>query len=378
MDITGDVKKTMRKIRVLHKINSQIGGVEKYVFNNLKYIDRNKFEFDVLTTNKEIINTEEFRQLNFGVKNYSLQGRNDKQLMVKEINKILDDKYDVIHLHTSRWTGFLLEEIAIKRKIPKIIVHSHLSGISGTSSKVTEEVENLHNYYKSKFNEDLATDFCACSKSSAEWLFGNQIENSKIQIMKNAIDVDKYVFNNFIRTEVRRRLGLEDCFVLGHVGRMAYQKNHEFLIDTFFEVYKKNKKARLLLIGNGELEDSLKERVNKYGLNDAVLFGGWQNDVSMYLQAMDLFLLPSHYEGFPIVLVEAQTAGLKCIASSNITDEVMLTENIKFLELIREKWVDGIVELSDKYERINMSDLITEKGYNIKFAVKDLEKLYEL
>jgi glycosyltransferase involved in cell wall biosynthesis len=373
----------MKKVKILHKISASMGGIERYVFNNLEFINRDRFQFDILTRNMEIKNSEECKKYGFEIKYFSNTYSNNKELFIKEISDIFDSGYDVIHLHTTQWTGFLLEEIAMEKKIPKVIVHSHSTGelipMNSTSSTDThEKYKNLHEYYKAKFNERLATDFCACSWSAADWLFGPQIQRDKIQLMKNAINVDKYIFNQKIRKEVREKLGVENCFVLGHVGRMSKEKNHEFLIDTFNEVYKRNNKARLLLIGEGNTEVNIKDKVNEYGLQDVVILLGWRNDVERIMQAMDLFLLPSLFEGLGIVLIEAQAAGLKCICSDRVPKEAAITNNVEFIPLDIDKWADKVFKNSNDYDRENMYECITNAGYNIKYSVKELEKLYEL
>lgn len=375
----------MKKIKVLHKVSANIGGIERYVFNNMEYVNRDKFQFDFLTQNKNFANTDEYKRYQFGIKYFSVTDRDNKELFIKEINDILDEgEYDIFHLHTGQWTGLLLEEIAMQKKVPKVIVHSHCSErvvpqleFASSSPETLAKYSQLHEFYKSKFTEYHATDFWACSQAAADWLFGSQIPRNKIRIMKNAIDLDKYRFKPTIRKEVREQLGIENCFVLGHVGRMVYEKNHTFLIDVFQEVYKRNKKARLLLIGSGDLEDNIRSQVKKYGLQDVVLFGGWRNDVARILQAMDLFLLPSRYEGLGLVLIEAQAAGLKCICSNNVPEEASVTCNIEFFPLDINDWTDRICKIPNVYDRADMDEIITKSGYNIKFAINELEKLYE-
>ncbi len=375
----------MKRIKVLHKISAGIGGIERFIFNNMEYINMSKFQFDFLTRNRGIVSTEEYNKYKFGIKYFSAADRYNKELFIDEINDILSEGYDAIHLHTTQWTGFLLEEIAMKKKIPKIIVHAHSTGgiiplSSGelVSKEKLEEYDKLHKYYRDQFNQSLATHFCACSKDASNWLFGQQIPQNKIQIIKNAVDVDKYKFNTNVRKEIREEFCIEKCFVLGHVGRMSYEKNHEFLIDTFYKVYQRNDNARLLLIGGGPEENSIRKKVSNYGLNDVVFFLGWRNDVPRLLQAIDIFLLPSFFEGLGIAVIEAQAAGLRCICSGNVPSEVAITNNVEFISLDDEKWANKIFQLANEYERKDTTDIITAAGYNIKYEAKELEKLYEL
>lgn len=373
----------MKKIKILHKIGYSIGGIENYIFNNMEYIDKNRFQFDFLTRNTSLNTTGIYIKYKFGIKNFSTTDRCSREIFVKEINDILDEGYDVVHLHTPQWTGLLLEELAMKKNIPKVIVHAHSTGLVvpvldvDKTSDTLEKYKKVHEQNKLKIDERYATDFCACSNEAADWLFGPQISRDKIHIMKNAINVDKYIYNEQIRKNIRLELGIDDCFVLGHVGRMSYEKNQEFLIDVFAKIHQKYKKVKLLLVGSGNMEESLKRRVSQYDISDSVLFLGWRDDINNIMQAMDLFLMPSKFEGLGIALIEAQASGLRCICSDKVPKEAAITKNVAFMELDHEKWIDCICKNLNKYERQNKYEIVTNAGYNIKYAVKELEKLYE-
>jgi len=367
----------MKKIKVLHfPIRNNIGGVTQYALNNWKYIDKERFQFDFATLSKNLDYEDELIKQGCKVFHISCYAEDNKTQFAKEINQILDENYDVIHLHTSYWKTFCIEEIAKQRKVPKVIVHSHNTMVNINDENERIRILKIHNLQKRCFTSDLATDFCACSQMAADWLFGEQIPKDKIRIMKNAIDVEKFSYNENVRNEYRKKLGLENCYVLGHVGRFVYQKNHEFLIDVFNEVLKNIPTARLMLIGTGELEIDIREKLNKYGIQDKVLFLGKCNDVNYWMQAMDLFLLPSKFEGLPIVLIEAQSAGLKCLASANISREAAITDNIEFIPLNGDEWIKSIIRYSKGYERKNLNDVITNAGYNIRYQVRELENLY--
>lgn len=344
--------------------------------NNWENIDQNKFEFCFATVRKHLDFEDEILSSGATVKYISCTAENNKEQFIEELTRIFKSGYDVVHLHTSFWKGFLVEEIARDCNVPKIIVHSHSTHIDIADNIKRAETEKIHNIRKKEFNISLATDFCACSNAAADWLFGEQIPRDKIKILKNAIDVDKFIFNKDIRERYRRELGLEGCFVIGHVGRFAYQKNHEFLVDVFYEVSKLNDRARLLLIGGGSIETDIRKKASALGLDNKIIFVGVRSDVNYLLQAMDVFCLPSRFEGLGIVLVEAQAAGLKCIASDTIPDEVCITDNIQMLPLMKQIWTETIFEISNGYERKNIFDEITAAGYNIKEQIKEVEKLY--
>lgn len=367
----------MDKIKILHRLSTEaFGGMEKYVLENYKYIDKSKFTFEGFSRSKELLNQAEI--IESGIKVNLFQSTGSDPNFRKEINEILSRGYDVLHMNTSYWSGFMIEEIAMNKHIPKVIVHSHSIGVDHVDEMRRVDMTKRHQYYKQLFNENYATHFCACSYAAADWLFGEQIPRDKIIILKNAIDVKKFVFNRRIRKKIREEMEYHSNFVIGHVGRFNYSKNHRFLIDIFNDIHKFNPDTRLLLVGDGGYEDQTKKQVESYGLSSCVSFMGWRKDTHKLLQAMDLFLLPSYFEGLPISLIEAQAAGLPCIASKFVTQEVNITNKVKFLDLDKEKWINEINRIiSNNTQRCDMSQKITEAGYNIHESVKILEKLYQ-
>lgn len=366
----------MKKIKVLHRAaTTGAGGVEKYVFNHYRYMDQNQFQFDFITRNQHLCELREIQELKMAVRAFTATQSDNKELLIKQITDILDCGYDILHMNTSMWAGFLIEELAMERGIP-VIVHAHSSGIDHPIPEKRREWLERHQYYKKRFGKEHANCFCACSYEAAEWLFGSQIPKEEIHILKNAIEVEKYSFDQDKRNSIRRQLGLDSNFVIGHVGRFAYQKNHEFLITLFKRIFHRNNQARLLLIGQGELEEKIRKQIKELGLEEAVMFLGWREDVNDLMQAMDLFVLPSRFEGLPVVAVEAQAAGLPCVLSDTITKEVLITENIKMLSCNLDIWEMEIVRIMHGLERKKMDREITKAGYNIQYAVKELESIY--
>lgn len=367
----------MKKLKVLQfPISNTGGGVTQYILKNWEFIDKERFQFDFAT----LSNTLDFENIltSQGCKLHyiSCSAEKNQEQFVWEFNRILDEEYDAIHIHTLSWKSFLVEQIAKKRNVPMVIVHSHNTMVTSNDEDRAQAIE-LHEKQKKLFNSELATHFCACSTLAADWLFGEQISRDKIKIMKNAVDVDFFSYNFKIRNIYRSKLGLENCFVIGHIGRFVYQKNHEFLIDIFKQVCDSIPNARLMLIGTGELEINIRKRVSQYQLDDKVLFMGKCDDVNCLMQSMDTFVLPSRFEGLPIVLVEAQASGLKCLTSTDITREVEITDYVEFVPLWDVgEWVRRIIGCSRGYNRVNTGEKITEEGYNIRYQIKELEKLY--
>lgn len=367
----------MKKIKVLQMpVANTYGGITNYVRQNLKFIDKERFQFDFVTFSEKLDFEEEINSYGGKVHYLKIRPEIDREKFIYDMNKIFDEGYDVVHLHTSYWKDFLVEEIAIERNVPKIIVHSHSTMVDISDEKKREEAINVHNNQKKLFDYDLATDFIACSTEAADWLFGDNIHKKDIKIFNNAIDTEKFSYNEEIRAKYRKKLNIEDDFVLGHVGRFTYLKNHSFLIDVFYEVSKVIDNAKLVLVGDGPLKENVHKKVEEYGISDKVLFLERREDVNNIMQAMDVFLFPSRFEGLGLVLIEAQCSGLKCISSKFVPKESQLTTLIKYLKYDLELWVKNIVSLSAGYKRIDKNNEITQKGYSLKKQIKLIENMY--
>jgi len=227
------------------------------------------------------------------------------------------------------------------------------------------------------FSKKYATHYFACSEYAGKWLFGNKTGGSKLTVLNNAIDLEKFSFDNDMREKLRAELGLENKFVLGNIGRFCFQKNHDFLIDVFYRVYKMDNSAVLMLIGEGELVDTVREKVRSLNLEKSVLFLEPKENINDYYQAMDVFVLPSHYEGFGIVALEAQAAGVPTICSDKVPNVTRLSEDIEYISLDTpaDKWAEAIM-LRKNAGRKNSIDYIRKKGYDIKVEARKLEDIY--
>lgn len=353
-------------------------GVYKYIFSNLKYIDKSQFEFAFLTqANADLKNTAEYKEYGFNIHNFTTTQRDNPEKFRQEIVHILSSGYDVLQLHTSFWRGFLIEEIAMELGMPKVIVHSHSSNIDIADENKRAKMLQEHMRFKEKFNMSYATDFWACSNMAADWLFGAQIDRNKIRVMRNAIDVEQYVYNESTRREYRKMLNLEGKFVIGNTCRFEYQKNHEFLVRVFARVHEKYPDTVLILAGGGQKLPQIKKMVKDYGIVDSVRFLSWRDDIAQLLQAMDLYCLPSLFEGLPIVLIEAQSADLPCIVSDTITGEAKITGRVRYVELQEEKWIHAIEEFMESQTRNDISNIISAAGYDIRHQIKILEEEYK-
>lgn len=367
----------MKKIRILQfPIGNSKGGITHYVLENWRWMDKNRFHCDFATMSKHLDFEDEILATGSKVFYISSYAEDNREQFAKEFGEILDNNYDVVHLHTKSWKSFVSEEVCKRHKVKKIIVHSHNTDVDALDSVKREQERILHEKIKEQFNQSMATDFWACSLAAADFLFGKQIPVNKIKVMPNAIDVGKFSYHPQVREHYRVKYGLQDCFVIGHAGRFAYQKNHEFLIKVFYEISKKVENARLVLLGDGDLLSEIQRQVKELNLENKVLFLGKRNDIADWYQAMDIFCLPSRFEGLGIVLIEAQTAGLKCLTSTEIPAETHITENIDYLPLELSKWVEGILSYKDGYLRTSMNEQIRQTGYDISKTIKYMERLY--
>jgi glycosyltransferase EpsF len=262
--------------------------------------------------------------------------------------------------------------IAKKSKVPVRIAHSHTSSFDRNHKRYIRLVAK-------KIIGNYATDFAGCSVDSIEFMFGKKIEN--YVVINNAIDVNKFSYNYKKRKEVRNRLGIKDAtFVLGHVGRFDYPKNHSYLIDIFNEYYKNDKNSILILVGSGEEIIPAKEKVQNLNLYKNVLFLGPIEDVADIMQAMDALVMPSKYEGLPLVPIEAQANGLPCFLSDVITNKASLAEEgCYFLDINSkaEVWARQIKNAPKKRPK-GVRSFIASSGYDISNEVKKLTKYYEL
>lgn len=357
-------------IRIAHimgKMNS--GGVESFVMNYYRNIDRTKVQFDfIIDSDSTIVPKEEIEML--GGKIIEIPPYQKIFSYIKELKKILNEnEYKIVHSHLNSLSVFPLFA-AYLAKVPVRIAHSH----STTNKK--EWKKNIIKNFLKPFSKVFATHYFACSEHAAKWLFGNKtLKNGDVKIIHNAIDLNKFQFNKDVRDKIRKSLNIDNKFVLGHVGRFVEQKNQAFLIDVFYEVYKENENAVLLLIGEGPLEEEIKEKINDMKLQNAVYFLGVRNDVNELMQAMDVFVFPSLYEGLGIVAIEAQISGLNVISSEFVPEEAAITCNMKFLNLEKGKWKDYIFKCIDqKKDRTKV--VVENKKYEIKDAVKILENEY--
>lgn len=362
-------------IRIAQVIGKWLGGgVESVVMNYYRHIDKSKIQFDFIcdadSTNIPYDEIEKLGGRVILVPPYQKVFKYQKEL--KRIFK--ENKYKIVHSHINTLSVFPLYA-AKCAKVPVRIAHSH----STTNKK--EWKKNLLKQVLRPFSKVYATNYMCCSELAGRWLFGNkEYDKGNVYLLNNAIDLDKFKYDEKIRKQRRKELNINDStLVIGHIGRFVAQKNHTFLIDIFNEVHKQNQDSLLMLVGQGPLMNEIQEKVNNLGLKDSVIFLGQRNDANELYQAMDVFVLPSLYEGLPVVGVEAQASGLLCFLSSDMTKETKVLDSTKFMSLSNtaEEWANEIIKALKDYKSQNVIDNMTKKNFNIKTEAKKLEKKYE-
>lgn len=367
-----------KKIKVLYFIDRMLkGGIQALVVDIARNINKDKFQLDclLLDDGKKYELEDTLKELNCNVyklENIWIRTPFDYIRYYKEMSKFFKTKgkeYDIVHLHSSS-KNFLVLYLAKKNGIKVRIAHSHNTAFQ-TKNSTKIFFGNILKHFLIK----NSTDFMACSTAAGQWLFGDKVEFS---ILKNAIDLDKFIYNDEKRKEIRNKYGIKDDeIVCGNVGRITEQKNHKFLIEVFNKVFQNNQKYKLLLIGKGEeeKEKELKELVSKYRITNNVIFAGFQENAYDFFNAMDLFVFPSKFEGLGIVLIEAQANGLNCLVSKNIPEEAKITTNVKSISLDnKEEWMQEI--LTANKQRKICNKYIERAGYNIKKEIEKLETYY--
>lgn len=359
----------MRIAQIMGKMEN--GGVESVVMNYYRHIDRTKIQFDFIVDSDSSC-PQKKEILSLGGNVYFVNPYQNIKNNMKDLECIFNEnKYEIVHSELTTMSVFSLKA-AKQCGIPIRICHGHNTAGKGETKK------NILKYLLRPFSKIYATNYFACSKYAGQWLFGRKIlKNNNFMVLKNAIDVEKFKFNNNIRNDIRNKYNLNGKFVIGHVGRFCYQKNHNFLIDIFNEIYKLDKSAVLILIGEGEFVNQIKEKVNKLGLDDVVLFCGTCNNINEFYQAMDVFVLPSYYEGLGIVAIESQASGLFTICSDKTPIETKLCNNIEYMSLDNSAlyWANVILDKKN-YIRKDESVFVKNNGYDINTEAKKLEDFY--
>lgn len=354
------------------------GGVESFIINYYRHIDRRKIQFDFLCNSYEpIAYEEEVKRL--GGRCFHIIARHvDYRKYVLELEKVFREyasEWDAIWVNVCSLANVDYLKEARKYKIKKRIIHSH------NSQNMDSKLRGILHWWNKKKIGKLATDFWACSEDAARWFYSDK-ELKRAVIIHNAIDIEHVQFDVKKRETIRKKYCWGKKYVIGNVGRLHFQKNQSFMLDIFYYYYKKHSDSVLVLVGQGEDEKMLKDKAAKLKLSTAVFWAGVQSDIQAWLSSFDLFLFPSKFEGLGIAALEAQVNGLPVLASAGvIPQEVKINNNFLFCELEdgAEVWSQKIDKMQDM-EREDFKAVrqkFIDSGYDIEAEVEKVEELLQ-
>lgn len=361
-------------IRVLHCLDGlDRGGIETMLMNIYRCLNRDNIQFDFLLTKPSHCEYED-EVINAGGRIFRIPRLTyfTPWVYVNELDNFFSEhqgEWKIVHSHSTAKSAIPLM-IAKKYCIPIRIAHSHINKSETKLRAILEWTMRL-------ILPHVITHKFACSDDAAHYLFGKDIDD--VHIIRNAIDVDKFKFSPVIRARIRHDLNVQNALVVGNIGRMMTQKNHKFVVEVFKLINEVMPDSKLLLIGNGPLKNEINMKVEQLGLKEQVIFTGSVDNVNEYIQAMDVFLFPSLYEGLGMVLIEAQSAGLDCFASEyNVPSEANVTGLVQYIPLENnaEVWAKKIINSNLNTKRENYNQKVKDSGYDIISNAKRIEKFY--
>lgn len=361
----------MKKVLLGVIINGKAGGVDKYLLDVYESLRKEGYSFDFLTNSVDPDLKTKLESEGTGL--IPIPRFTNPLGQYREIKRIVsENKYDTVYFNIS--TALMCIGVLAARKAgaKRVVVHSHSSAFDSPSKKQRLLMTFIHKLCKPILCR-YATHFCSCSEKASDWMFTKKvIKSGKIKTVYNAVEVSKFTFDMSKRVEMREKLGLGDSLTIGHIGNFLYPKNHNFIIDIFNDLLKIRSDARLLLIGDGDLFETIKDKAKQLGIYDKILFEGRRMNSNDYLHAMDVFVMPSNFEGLPIVSVESQVNGLPTLLSDRITEEARIMNNCEFLPIdSTDIWVKKILEYKD-FDRKNA--FVVNEEY--VFDKKDIKDIY--
>lgn len=367
------------KVKVLFFMDGigNAGGIQEMTIKWMQNIDREKIQIDILSynTGKKDNYAERVEALGgrvFLIDTYMRRGKLLTSLrQTKEF--FANHHYDILHAHSSSKAVFIMW-YAKKYGIKTRILHSHCTQfvVKGKISLICAELLKIPTLA-------LTTDYYACSPEAGEFLFGKRaVQKGLVTIAHNGIETSKFIKNDEIRENMRAKLKVDNLFVIGNVGRFSPQKNHSYLIDIFKAVCEKCDEAVLVCVGNGKLEKEIQEKAKRLGVFDRILFLGFRKDVSDVMQAFDVLVMPSLFEGLPVTGVEAQAVGIPALFATTITKDAAILPKSDYMSLMEspEKWAEKILQYKDQIRISDPHKYIVDRGYDIKIETKKIEEFY--
>lgn len=358
--------------RILHiEVTDEFGGIEMFLLSVYKNIDRTKLQFDFVSSKEKI--AIENRLIELGGRIFRIKYGNVLSYYRKLVKLIVENGYTVVHIHKNSAANIIPFIACKKAGVKTIIAHSH--NTSPSKGRITKV---LH-YINRPILNALSSEKFACSDLAAIWLFGKgYVGRNEIRYIKNGIEIEQFEYDTEIRKRIRKKLNLHNnTFLLGSVGRMTRQKNQIFLVDILFEIRKWHADTKLLICGDGDMRDKIRKRAEDLGVGDGLIMPGRCSNVNEMLQAMDIYVMPSLYEGLTVAAVEAQCAGLPIILSDTLSKETKIVDNCQYVSLSApaKEWAMKIMEYR-KIKREEAGVKIREAGFDVKNTALFLQEYY--
>lgn len=356
-------------IRVAHVIGKMLaGGVENVVFNYYKAIDKSKVQFDIYYDADSTVPPPQ-ELIDMGANFYEIPPYQHIFAYLKTLRKCFKEKnYTIVHSHMNTLSVFPLFA-ARCAGVPVRIAHNH--SVPGEG----EPLRNALKYILRMGCKWFSTDYFACGEKAGRWMFSDKtFDEGKVKVINNAVDFARFAENTEATEMLKSELSLNGKFVIGHVGRFTFAKNHEFLLDIFAQIHKTNENAVLLLVGDGELKEEINAKAEKLGLSEYVIQTGKTTEPEKYYHLMNVFVMPSRFEGLPLTVIEAQVSGVGCVLSDVITKEAVISDCCEYMNLSEppHMWAGKIDEISSK--PFNLSG--NSKNFDISCAAPKLTAWY--
>lgn len=354
---------------------SRSGGVQTVLQNYYAHMDQKEYIFDFAVMDTEIGGLEEWFESRGSHVYHVIPRSVSFRKNTEELKRIIKEgNYDAVHCHQD-YKSLIAIIIAKLYGVKTRVVHCHQAFPAESLKK------HLVRILSTLLVKCFANVFIGCGRDAARWLYGERmVKAGKAVVLNNAVDLEKYAFSEEKRRQVRSDLGIDQKLVFGNVARFTHQKNHKLLMDIFAEYHARNKQTVLLLAGNGELVDETKAYCEQLGISDSVIFLGVRSDVSALLSAMDVFLLPSRFEGLALIMIESQANGIPAVCSPFVTKELGLRNNVLFVQENdyenADAWCSAIAKALD-VGRVEDVTALTQAGFDIRNEAKKLERIYD-
>lgn len=370
-----EVERSMKKILV-YGVSNEIGGIEGFFINILSHLNDTSLSFDFITSSNAICQYEKTIIENGG-KNFKVTAWGKNPIAHnKEIKELLKkSEYDYIWTNATSASNISIYKNIKKYTNSKLIIHSHGSAFESRNTGLKFKILKRLHFLNKKTLKNYGDILFASSKEASSWLF-EDVRN--VEIIKNGVDIKRFLFNPKTRKNIREELEISDKKVLINIGRLEDVKNQSFLLDIVFQLSKVDNNIVLLLVGEGSLEKILKRKIRDLNLNKHVILLGFKSNIEDYLVASDLFILPSKSEGLSIAAIEAQTTGLTCLVSNNVPLEINVTEKVNYMSLNHpiESWVNKIMNLLIKdNNRLEMAYVVEQSGFSIQNTVEIIKNI---